>query len=331
MLIDRVNLNHLRVFECVYKNRSMTQSANELFLTQSGVSQHIKHLEEALQVKLFDRIKHRLVPTHDAKQLYEKSSRGLLQIEDALMELSSQKGFLQGTVSIGLPLEFGNNIILPLLGEFGNKHPKVNFSIFYGPAADMEKWLLSGELDMAIVDDYSFDSAIKRSRIYSEELHLCISSRHFTRPPKAGSMKKYFEGLSYIKHKKDESLVHHWFKYHYGFTSMKLQTRAKLMSIEGVSQLIMSGMGAGILSLHMINKLLDRGAKLHIFEVKRPPLVSKVSIAYLERKSNFKAADSLLAYLSEESNLYFLEDPDFIFLKNKLNRGHRPTENMAPL
>lgn len=69
MIIDRINLNHLRVFECVYRTKSMTIAAEELHLTQSGVSQHIRSLEESLDIRLFDRIKHKLVPTGEARQL----------------------------------------------------------------------------------------------------------------------------------------------------------------------------------------------------------------------------------------------------------------------
>jgi len=58
MLIDQINLNQLRVFESVYRTKSMTHAARELHLTQSGVSQHIKALEDVLTLKLFDRIKH---------------------------------------------------------------------------------------------------------------------------------------------------------------------------------------------------------------------------------------------------------------------------------
>ena len=53
MLIDKINLNLLRIFEKVYETKSMTRSAQELFMTQSGISQNIKHLEEILNLKLF--------------------------------------------------------------------------------------------------------------------------------------------------------------------------------------------------------------------------------------------------------------------------------------
>jgi DNA-binding transcriptional LysR family regulator len=90
MLIDKINLNLLRIFEVVYKTKSMTKASKELHMTQSGVSQNIKHLEELLGVILFDRVKQRPVPTHKAKVLYKVASQNLLEIEKALIEITEQ-------------------------------------------------------------------------------------------------------------------------------------------------------------------------------------------------------------------------------------------------
>ena len=87
MLIDQINLNQLRVFESVYRSKSMTHAARELHLTQSGVSQHIKALEDVLELKLFDRIKQKLVPTPSAKELYASTAKSF---EDIVSELDRQ-------------------------------------------------------------------------------------------------------------------------------------------------------------------------------------------------------------------------------------------------
>ena len=87
MLIDQINLNQLRVFESVYRTKSMTHAARELHLTQSGVSQHIKALEDVLELKLFDRIKQKLVPTPSARELYKNTAKSFEDIETILNKL----------------------------------------------------------------------------------------------------------------------------------------------------------------------------------------------------------------------------------------------------
>ena len=129
MIIDKINLNHLRIFECVFRTKSMTTAARELHLTQSGVSQHMKSFEDVLGLKLFDRINQRLVPTAAAAHLYERCSAGLQGIEEAFLDLKGGQRELAGTVSIGTPIEFGNNILMPLLAQFCRKHPQVKLKL----------------------------------------------------------------------------------------------------------------------------------------------------------------------------------------------------------
>src|SRR5262245_56732646 len=129
MFIDNINLNHLRVFECVYRTKSMTQASQELHLTQSGVSQHIKAFEDSLGTRLFDRIKQKLVPTSQANQLYKRCRDSLFGIERTLSEIKGAEKQLIGTVKIGMPIEFGNNLIVPLLAKFGREHPLVRFRL----------------------------------------------------------------------------------------------------------------------------------------------------------------------------------------------------------
>ncbi|MEC8625059.1 MAG: LysR family transcriptional regulator, partial [Bdellovibrionota bacterium] len=104
MLIDKINLNLLRIFEKVYETKSMTRASQELFMTQSGVSQNIKHLEEILELKLFDRVKQRLLPTEKASILYENCKKNLRGIEQTLLRVTEKEEELMGSVSIGLPI-----------------------------------------------------------------------------------------------------------------------------------------------------------------------------------------------------------------------------------
>src|SRR5579885_2662221 len=131
MIIDTLNLNHLRIFECVYRTRSMTAASKELHLTQSGVSQHIKSLEEVLGVRLFDRIKQKLIPTAAAAILFKRATDSLYGLEQTISELKGGEQQLSGEVSIGMPIEFGNGIVLPMLAKFAKQHPRVRFALRY--------------------------------------------------------------------------------------------------------------------------------------------------------------------------------------------------------
>ena len=64
------DLNRLKVFFHIFNEQSSTAAAKKLHITQSGVSQHLKKLEEELQTELFTRVNRKLVPTAAGKKLY---------------------------------------------------------------------------------------------------------------------------------------------------------------------------------------------------------------------------------------------------------------------
>jgi DNA-binding transcriptional LysR family regulator len=286
MFIDHVNLNHIRVFECVYRTRSMTQAAQELHLTQSGVSQHIKSLEDMLGVQLFDRIQQKLVATSAGALLFKKSSQGLREIEQALWALKGADQQLSGNVTIGMPTEFGNNLVLPLLAQIAKKHPLIHFKLNLGLASAMNAMLLSGEVDFAFVDDFRMDRRIKIERVYDETLELCASEELIKRVGAPKNTRKFFESLEYVEYQEDEPVLRKWFAHHLHSKHIDLNVRATVMDVQALARLIVSEVGAGILPSHRVTKLEQQGQRLYRFKGCGKPLKNTISIAYLTERTH---------------------------------------------
>src|ERR1700712_1098390 len=62
-------LNALRAFEVAARHLSFTRAAQELNVTQTAVSQHVKNLEERLKVQLFRRLPRGLALTDEGMNL----------------------------------------------------------------------------------------------------------------------------------------------------------------------------------------------------------------------------------------------------------------------
>jgi DNA-binding transcriptional LysR family regulator len=300
MILDHVNLNHIRIFECVFRTQSMTAASLELHLTQSGVSQHIKSLEDMLGVKLFDRIRQKLVPTAQAFALFEKCSSGLNLIEQGLFVIQGGDAQLSGTVSIGMPFEFGHNIVLPLIASFCRKHPRVRFRIQLDFASALNQELLRGTLDFAFVDDFRMDPRVRTEKVYDEVIELCIAEEALKRadaPFPSRPSRKHFESLEYVDYQPEEPVLRMWFAHHLDARNINLNVRATVLDAQSIARLVQSGVGAGCLPSHLFAKLQSEGVKLHRFKGCGKSLKNAISIAYLAERTHSSTSTAVLDFV----------------------------------
>ena len=300
MFIDSLNLNQVRIFECVYRTQSMTAAARELHLTQSGVSQHIRAFEDMLGAKLFDRINQRVVPTASASVLYENCKKSLTGLEEAFSELQAEKNQLAGRVHVGMPTEFGYNVVIPSVAKFADKYPGVRFHFRLGYGAEMNALLLRGEIDFAFVDEFAMDKKVKTAPVYEEVLELASTPEFAKKAGGAVQNRDYFESLRYVDFSKDEQILRRWFSHHFGDVEWRLPVRSTIEDSQGVARLVLASVGAGILPGHLVRKLDKEGTKLHVFKGKGGPLKNTISIAQLKERSHTRSVVTALEFLTKE-------------------------------
>lgn len=284
MLIRNVNLNSLVVFTSVYRWASMTLASKELAMTQPGVTQHIRNIENALNIQLFHRIGKKLVPTKEAETLYDGLFSPLEEIESSLGLVTQKDRQFMGTVRIGVPIEFGNTIILPKLSKIRSQFPQIQFHITYGLPHELNSLLLEGRLDFAFIDQYQINPAIKTEIVYHERLVLCCSKEYYNMMPKYKMEKTYFETLGYLAYQQGAPIIRNWFERAYHFKKMKLNIASYSFDVTGVATLVKTSMGVGVLPEHVFLKLKANGHKLHQFKPKTGPVDNPISLAYLEQR-----------------------------------------------
>lgn len=85
----------LRAFESAVRTGTASQAAEELYLTQSAVSKHIKTLEHYFDCQLFTRRGPRMIVTSQGKIFAEGLKYGFKQIEEACAIFQTQQGVLR--------------------------------------------------------------------------------------------------------------------------------------------------------------------------------------------------------------------------------------------
>lgn len=301
MEINQLNLNQIRVFEAVYRLKSMTQAASELRLTQSGVSQHILHFEEFIGTKLFDRVKQRIVPTSAAAELYEVCSKSLNSLEHAMTDLKEGSKGLRGRVLFGTPTEFGNNVIMPIVNEFLAPNPNVRVRVRIDFASVMNEMLLRGELDFALVDQYRMDPSIVTEKVYDEVLELCVADSLYAKLDHSLKGRKLVETIPFVDYEEDEPVLRMWLQHHLGDSQLSVNVRAYVMDVQGIARLVMGGVGAGILPGHVVDRLIKEGAKIKKIKIGQTPLKNTISLAQVRGRTQSAAAQALMTLIRKRT------------------------------
>lgn len=132
-MLKTLPYNALRTLESVVRLHGFGRAAEELNVTQSAVSQHIKQLEEWLGYQLLVRQSRQTVPTQIGERLASAIRDGFGGIERVCDELRDTKITRQDGLLVAAPPGFAFVWLLPRLFKFDERHPTIPISLSTDP------------------------------------------------------------------------------------------------------------------------------------------------------------------------------------------------------
>ena len=113
-----------RAFEAAARRLSFTAAAEEIGMTQSAVSQHVKSLETSLGVALFIRRARGLSLTDDGRNLLPQVSSALETLTVAARNFDTVPS--KNVLTVAASVSIAQWLISPRLNEFTKKNPEIN-------------------------------------------------------------------------------------------------------------------------------------------------------------------------------------------------------------
>lgn len=158
------------VFLAVAENLSFSKAAEELFISQPAVTNHIKELESKLNVTLFERKGNKIYLTDAGKLTYNR----LKPIKQLYRELESDLERLndafKGILRIGASSTISQYLIPKVISAFYKRYPKIEFFLLNGNSLEMEQKLLENEIDLALVENETSQTNIKYIDFLNDEI-----------------------------------------------------------------------------------------------------------------------------------------------------------------
>ncbi|MDD2701303.1 MAG: CysB family HTH-type transcriptional regulator [Sideroxydans sp.] len=150
-----MNFQQLRIIrEAARRNFNLTEVGNALFTSQSGVSKHIKDLEDELGVELFVRKGKRLLGLTDpGRELLVIVERILLDSNNIknLVEQYSKRD--EGQLTVVATHTQARYALPQVVHEFKKSFPKVHLKLHQAGPGEIVSMLLSGEADIGVATE----------------------------------------------------------------------------------------------------------------------------------------------------------------------------------
>lgn len=162
----------------VYKEKSFSKAAKNLFISQPSLSATVKRVESRIGYPIFNRNTTPLTLT-ECGERYIQSVEEILAIENSFANFVNDLGGLKtGHLTLGGSSLFSSCVLPQLIGEFTKRFPQVKITLIEESTAQLYELLLSGVLDLAI-DNYPFNETVFGRRLFQEEHLLLAVPRSF--------------------------------------------------------------------------------------------------------------------------------------------------------
>ena len=121
-------IEDLRLFTLVVEHRGISKAADRLNIAKSAVSRRLNLMEERYAAKLIDRAPGRWEVTEVGRELYQRATRAVNDIEEIEADFKSTHADISGPLTISVPREFGISFLSQVLIDFKTKYPEIQLS-----------------------------------------------------------------------------------------------------------------------------------------------------------------------------------------------------------
>ncbi|WP_369201794.1 LysR family transcriptional regulator [Streptomyces sp. PU-14G] len=167
----------LSSFVGVAERGGFSAAATALSRSQSRVSAHVAALERALHIRLFDRSAHPTVLTPQGRALLPHARTALRHLQSLPATAAEVRRGRRGAVRLGVHTSVAPFLLPRVVLRAQRSHPGLRLTVCELQAAELERRLLEGRLDLAVSPGAApgvGDGALAGVRLWHERLLVAV-------------------------------------------------------------------------------------------------------------------------------------------------------------
>lgn len=124
-----MTLQQLEYLLAVHQHRNFLKAAEACFVTQPTLSMQIQKLEEAFEIKIFDRRRQPITPTPAGAEIIEYARNVVNAAHELSSLVESQKGKMKGLLRIGIIPTLAPYLLPLFVPSFTRRYPEVKLLV----------------------------------------------------------------------------------------------------------------------------------------------------------------------------------------------------------
>lgn len=273
-----ITLHKLKLFMVVYDRGSFNMAAQELYMAQSAVSQHIQTLESALGTPLFERSTRGVRPTRAGEILYDYAGRMLRLLSEAERSIMQAGGAPGKPLAVSATPGLSVYLLPPWLQRFQQTHPQFTVALQTALTHEVVRDVLNGRYDLGFVEGELNEldqNSLGKMRFSELEYFVMVGARHEWAGRESVTVHD-LHGQPYIN-RLPNSRARLWLENILSARDVRLRTTAELDSPGAIKYALLNQMGISVLPHYAVEREVERGEihqlRLEGLELKRPLLL----------------------------------------------------------
>lgn len=176
IVYSMIEVRHLRTFLTVADTENFTRAAERLGVTQPGVSQQIKELEQAARAALFQRLGTRVRLTPAGERFRQRATIILSRFNHACDALDLPESLQSGHLNVGVIPALNVSWIPQILKKMAEDHPGISLTVNELSTGDVETAVESGEIDVGLGFISSPTPNIRHEKLIRDEMCLVVAA-----------------------------------------------------------------------------------------------------------------------------------------------------------
>lgn len=300
----KYTLHQLQVFTKVVQTQSITKAAEELFLTQPGVSIQLRNFQDQFDIPLTEVIGRQLHVTDFGREIAELAQQILTQVEEIDYRTSAFKGRLYGRLKIAV-VSTGKYVMPYFLSSFIQDNPAIDLKMDVTNKAAVIRALENNEMDFGLVSVLPDKLKVEEELLLENKLFL-IGNAKSEFDVKESDF-QLLEQLPMI-YREEGSATRLVMEMFLERKKLRMRKRLELTSNEAVKQAVIAGLGYSVMPLIGIrNEIMD--GDLKIIPVSEFPIRSSWRLIWLKNRKLPPVATAYLEHIrkhkAEIINTYF--------------------------